>query len=99
MRYLTALSFVVLIAFACKQKVLSGPELEDKLIKTMQAYLDKEAHPGVKYKVKDVNYFADKDKKLYNCEFHVNMKVQNVDTTGLMTANIPNDFSNVERKQ
>ena len=98
-KYFSTLILILLTAGACKQKVLSGAELENKLITTMQRYLDKEAKPGVTYKVQDVNFYPDKEKKLYNCEFHVNMRANSIDTTGVMTANIPNDFSKVERKQ
>jgi hypothetical protein len=94
--------FIFLVsATACKQKVLKGPELENKLIKTMQDYLDKTGKKDAVYKVEDVNFYADKEKKLYNCEFHVNVKANDVglDTTGVMKADIPNDFSKVLRKQ
>jgi hypothetical protein len=101
MRYLGIIFCSLTLALACKQKVLSGAELENKLIKTMQGYLDKEANTGVTYSVKDVNYYADKIKKQYNCEFHVHVHANkdNFDTTGIMKANIPNDFSKVERLQ
>lgn len=99
MKYFLALFFLVATTTACKQKILSGAELENKLIKTMQNYLDHDAKPGVTYKVQDVNFYPDKERKLYDCQFHVRMHVNNIDTTGIMTANIPNDFSKVERKQ
>jgi hypothetical protein len=101
MKYIVILFCSLAFALACKQKVLSGVELDNKLIKTMQGYLDKEADPGVTYSVKDVTYYADKSKKEYNCEFHVQMHndKSNFDTTGIMKANIPNDFSKVERIQ
>ena len=96
--------FFIILLFAtaaCKQKVLKGPELENKLIETMQDYLDETGNPGAVYKVEDVNFFADAEKKLYLCEFHVNVKATaaNLDTTGVMKADIPNDFSKVMRKQ
>jgi hypothetical protein len=103
MRWFFLLIVMLTIVAGCKQKVLSGAELENRLIKTMQSYLDDEAKSkpsAVTYTVKDVNFFADKEKKEYNCEFHVYMHVPGkIDTTGVMTANIPNDFSKVERKQ
>jgi len=99
MRCFFILVAILIIDGGCKPKVLSGAELDKKLIKTMQGYLDKEAKPGVIYKVQDVTYYSDKEKKQYNCEFHVNMRKDKIDTTGIMTANIPNDFSKVERKQ
>jgi hypothetical protein len=99
MKYFFVIAFLLILAGGCKQKVLSGAELENKLIETMQDYLDKEAKPGVVYKVKDVNFYTDKNKMEYNCEFHVNLRTYKIDTTGVMTANIPNDFSKVIRKQ
>ncbi|TMI97933.1 MAG: hypothetical protein E6H06_00420 [Bacteroidetes bacterium] len=99
MKYLFTVILTFAFGLACKQKVLSGAELENRLIKTMQDYLNKTAKPGVTYAVKDVTFFADQKKKQYNCEFRVNMHVDKIDTTGIMTANIPNDFSSVERKQ
>ena len=101
MKYIIIFFCSLAFAQACKQKVLSGDELENKLIKTMQNYLDKDAKPGVTYNVKEVNYYADKMKKEYNCEFHVQVRAdkENFDTTGIMKANIPNDFSKVDRIQ
>jgi hypothetical protein len=101
MRSFFTLIVLLTIATACKQKIISGTELDNKLIKTMQDYLDETGKPGAVYKVEDVTYFADKRKKLYNCEFHVNVKASQVklDTTGVMKADIPNDFSKVLRKQ
>ena len=101
MKYIVILIFSLSFALACKRKILSGAELNNQLIKTMQSYLDKQAKPGVTYRVKDVTYYADKKKKEYNCEFHVHLHADkaNFDTTGIMSANIPNDFSKVERLQ
>jgi len=99
MRYFLSFLFFVIVATACKQKVLSGPELEKKLIETMQDNLDKTAKPGVSFKVKDVTYFTDSIKKEYNCEFHVEMQHGRTDTIGVMTADIPNNFKEVKRKQ
>ena len=96
------ISFILLTAAtACRQKIISGPELEKKLIKTMQDYLEKTGKTDAVYKVEDVTFFADKERQLYICEFRVNVKASDahVDTTGIMRANIPNDFSKVVRKQ
>src|SRR5580765_917415 len=86
---------------ACKQKVISGAELENKLIKTMQDYLNETGKPGAVYKVEDVTFFADKGKKLYNCEFHVNVKAAQVkhDTIDSIKADIPIYFSKVLSNQ
>ena len=101
MKYIAIVFCSLAFAVACKQKILSGAELDNKLIETMQDYLNKDAKPGVSYKVKDVNFYADKRRKEYNCEFHVQVHADkyNYDTTGVMKANIPNDFSKVERLQ
>ena len=94
-------TLVLLLAFlaGCKQKILSGADLEKKLIETMQDYLDKTAKPGSAFKVKDVSFYGDKTRKEYICDFQVSMHTNKIDTTGIMTAVIPNDFSKVERKQ
>lgn len=101
MKYLFTLAFIFILLPACKQKIISGPELEKKLKETMQDYLDKTGKPGAVYKVIDVAFYPDKEKKLYDCEFHVNVKASqmNFDTIGIMKADIPNDFSKVIRKQ
>ena len=101
MRFFFTFITLLIITTACKQKVISGAELEKKLIKTMQDYLDKTGKSDAVYKVEDVTFYAEKEKKLYICEFHVNVKASDVklDTTGIMRADIPNDFSNVLRKQ
>ena len=95
-------TFIMLLTIAaCKQRVMTQAELENKLIKTMEDYLKETGKPDAVYKVEDVIFFADKERKLYNCEFHVNVKANAVklDTTGIMKADIPNDFSKVLRKQ
>ena len=60
-------TFIILLAAltACKQKVISGPELENKLIKTMQDYLDETGKPGAVYKVEDVTLLCGQREKNY----------------------------------
>jgi hypothetical protein len=100
MKYFFTLVFLMALVIGCKQKVLSGAKLESKLIETMQNYLDKGPHPGsVVFKVKNVSFYGEKKKKYYICEFHVDMHTDKMDTTGIMTAIIPNDFSKVQRTQ
>jgi len=101
MRPFFSLLIFLTVAIACKQKVISGPELEKKLMKTMQDYLEETGKKDAVYKVQDVIYYADQERKLYLCEFRVNVKASdvNLDTTGIMRADIPNDFSKVMRKQ
>jgi len=101
MRFFFTFIMLLTIAASCKQRVMTQAELENKLIKTMEDYLKETGKPDAVYKVKDVIFYADKERKLYNCEFHVNVKAGTVklDTTGIMWADIPSDFSKVIRKQ
>lgn len=99
MKYIFTLLLVGILGTACKPKVLSGDKLEKKLMETMQDHLEKTAKPGVSFKVEDVTFYTEKEAKKYVCNFHVHMHADKVDTTGVMTAVIPNDFSRVERRQ
>ena len=93
-------TFIFLIAFAgCKPKILSGAELENKLIETMKEHLNKTLEPGVTFVIKDVTYYPEKEKKIYLCQFHVNMHYKQKDTTGIVAATISNDFKKVVRTQ
>ena len=95
-------SFILLLMLfigGCQPKVLSGTELENKLIETMDDYLHETLQPGVTFTIKDVVYFTEKDKKDYICHFNVNMHYKDKDSTGLVAAIISNDFKKVERKQ
>ncbi len=89
---------VAFFFFACTQKPTAA-DLENRLKKTMSAFLYQSIQNDsskVKFVVKDVLYFADKD--FYECEFHVQMLQQGHDTTDLMRARIAKDFSKVLRK-
>ena len=99
MKIISLLFIVALLFGACKPKVLSGKELESKLIETMNNYLDTTLKPGVHATVKDVVYFTEAQKKLYHCRFHVNMTYENRDTTGIVAATITNDFKTISRLQ
>jgi hypothetical protein len=94
-------TFIVIIVFntGCKPKLLSGKELEDKLIETMGDYLHKTLKPGITFTIKDVIYYPEVNKKMYDCQFHVQMQSSKIDTTGIMTATITNDFKEVVRTQ
>jgi hypothetical protein len=96
--FLTLLLFFA-IAAGCKQKLLSGTALQNKLKETMTEYLHKTLRPGVQFTVEDVNYFPEQTEKAFVCQFHVHMKYENKDTTGLMIATISNDFKKVQRTQ
>ena len=95
------LTFILLLAVGagCKPKVITGAELENKLIETMNDYLHKTLQQRVEFTIKDVTYYPEKTKKLYICQFHVNMHFSNKDTTGIVSATISNDFSKVVRTQ
>jgi hypothetical protein len=94
-------SFILFLIFGagCKPKELSGAKLENKLVETMDDYLHKTLKPGVTITIKDVVYYPEIEKKLYLCQFHVNMHFANKDTTGIVAATISNDFKKVERTQ
>jgi len=94
-------TFIVLFAVAssCKQKVLSGADLDNKLKETMTNYLDSTTQPEVHFTVNDVVFFTDSLKKEYICQFKVDMKSPNGDTTGIVAATISNDFKTIKRKQ
>ena len=97
MRYFFSLVFLVVLAAGCKEKRLSPAQLENKLMKTMNNYLDKNGNANVKFTVKSVVFYPEKD--FYLCEFRVNMQGNTIDTIGTMTATISKDFNTVKRRQ
>ena len=99
MKYLLSFSLICALAFGCQPKVLSGTALQDKLIQTMQDYLPKTLAKDVTFKIKEVAFYPDADKKLYNCNFTITMFRNGKDTTGLVVATISNDFKTVHRLQ
>ena len=99
MKYFFTLIVLLAVNAGCKPKVISGAELENKLIETMSDYLHKTLQHGVEFTIKDVIYYPEVSKKLYICRFHVNMHFSNKDTTGIVAATITNDFSKVVRTQ
>ncbi|MEO8412499.1 MAG: hypothetical protein ABI472_02525 [Ginsengibacter sp.] len=99
MKYFVTFVLLLTIGAGCKPKVLSGAALQNKLVQTMDEYLNKTPHAGVAFTIKDVVYYAEKEKKLYICQFHVAMHYTNKDTTGIMQATITNDFKEVIRTQ
>ncbi|HEY2720968.1 MAG TPA: hypothetical protein VGI82_04555 [Chitinophagaceae bacterium] len=98
MKYFLTLILGVALFTACKPKILSGAELQKKLIETMQSFLDKEPHPGVQFDVKDVTYYPEVAIKSYDCRFHVDMRSATKDTLGTMMAIITNDFKKIDRR-
>jgi hypothetical protein len=99
MKYFATLVILLLVFGSCKQRVLSGVALQDKLKETMHNYLDTTLLPGSKITVKDVAFYPEATQKLYNCRFHVRIQYKNSDTTGVVIASITNDFKTVERSQ
>ncbi len=95
-RVLTVLFFVFL--FSCQAKDTPA-DVKIDLMQSMQAYLYRTQvnndSSAVKYHVKDVVYFEDPIK--YICDFTVNMKERNLDTTGIMKATVSKDFKTVNR--
>jgi hypothetical protein len=88
--------------FSCKKK-LSRQELEENLKTAMELSLNNQPRidtSRTKFKVNEVKFYE--GKKVYNCEFKVNMKQQLpdrlVDTVGYMSADISKDFKTVSRK-
>lgn len=99
MKYFFTLVLLCILATGCKPKILEGKDLENKLKSTMKEYLEKTLQPGVQVTIKDVSYFPEKKKKLFICQFHVDMRYGATDTVGIVTGTISNDFSRVERTQ
>lgn len=99
MKYLITFALLLALGMGCKPKLLSGVELQNKLISTMDDYLHKTLKPGAQFTIKDVSFYPEASEKLYLCQFHVNMHFGNRDTTGIMAATISNDFKKVTRTQ
>ncbi len=97
MRYVIAVFFLMTVVTACKPRVLSGKELEAQLKTTMKNYLDTALEKGTQVTIEGLEYYVNKPTKEYICHFTVKLHSGKVDTTGLMIATIPNDFSKVKR--
>ncbi len=95
MKYLFGLAFAVMLAAGCREKELTYEQVEKKLIKTMNDYLNKSREGKAEFTVKEVVFFPEKSR--YLCEFRVKMKTGNLDTLGIMKANISKNFKEVER--
>jgi hypothetical protein len=97
MKYFFSLVFLVALVAGCKEKRLSPEQLENKLMKTMNNYLDKNGNANVKFTVKSVVFYPEKE--YYLCEFRVNMHGATIDTIGTMAATISKDFNTVKRRR
>ena len=95
-----AIGCIFLLTLGCKRK-LTPDEVRTELKQAMLHHLQKGSNfdsSKVHFKILDVFYFE--DRKVYNCEFRVGMKIpeKNLDTVGVMTANITKNFDSVYRK-
>ncbi|MEO6328324.1 MAG: hypothetical protein ABIO55_05305 [Ginsengibacter sp.] len=99
MKYSLIFILLLIIGAGCKPKEISGNDLKNKLMETMDEYLHKTLNPGVKFTIKDVIYYPEKMKSLYICQFNVNMRFGIKDTSGIVAATITNDFEKVTRTQ
>ena len=97
MKYFFSLVFLLVLAAGCIEKRSSEAELESKLMKTMNDYLDKNSDGKVRFTVKEVTFYPEKNH--YTCEFRVNMRSDTKDTTGSMAAIISKDFNTIKRTQ
>jgi len=89
---------LLLLAFACRKK-FTRTEIEEHLKKALIVSLYERVNNDstqVKYRIQQVIFYQEKD--YYDCEFTVKMLLKDHDTTGIMKAIIPTDFSKVTRK-
>jgi uncharacterized protein YpmS len=89
---------LLMVNNACVRKI-STTELEANLKAAMARSLNTDPDidsTKVKFTVLEVSYYEEKN--TYACEFKVNMKTPNVDTTGMMSANISKNFVKILRK-
>lgn len=101
MKYIVLFIVVLSLGVGCKPRVLKGGALKNKLIETMSDYLNaKPSDTTPKFIVKEITFFPNTmGKPFYNCTFTVEMRSKNKDTTGVMAAEITNDFKKVSRTQ
>lgn len=92
------LLLIILLVFSFSCKETKKEDIEARLISTMRDFLYEKINNDssvVKYEVQSVIYFPEKD--YYRCEFNVRMKTANLDTVGLMVADVKADFKEVRR--
>jgi hypothetical protein len=92
------IAIIFIAAIGCTQKPTAA-DVEARLKRSMSEFLYRSVNHDsskVKFHVKDVTYFTDKE--FYECEFNVHMLQAGHDTTALMRARIARDFSKVVRK-
>jgi hypothetical protein len=77
------------------EKIITGST--GKNVNENNEYLDKTSKGNVKFTVKEVIFYPEKD--FYRCEFRVNMHGNTIDTIGSMAATISKDFNTVKRSR
>lgn len=97
--YFFILLLSIIVVAGCKQRVLYGQDLENKLKETMLEHLNKTMKLGTRVDIRELTYYADKERKMYICQFSVHVHTPTTDTTGIMKAFISNDFEKVERTE
>jgi hypothetical protein len=100
-RFIFIAVFSGILMLSCLKKT-GRKQVEENLEAAMDLFLNHK--PGVdtsqvKFNVLSVTFYE--DKRIYRCEFRVNMKQKLdgklKDTTGIMGASISKDFKNVSR--
>jgi hypothetical protein len=100
MKKLLMFMAILSLAAGCRPNVLKGDALKSKLMETMSDYMNKKSSDTAPaFIVKDVVFYPRKDRNFYDCTFTVEMRSKTKDTTGIMTAEITNDFKKVFRIQ
>jgi len=92
-----ALPVLMLLLASCMRN--TGVDVNDQLKKAMLTHLYEGVNndsSSIKYEVKDVIFFENKDS--YDCEFTVHLISHKLDTTGIMQAIVMKDFKKVIRK-
>ncbi len=93
---------MITLSSACKIKDSTQDALKDAMLTYLYNQVNNDSSK-VKYRIEDVEFFDDKDKSRYVCEFMVNMREFSIegkarfDTTGKMKAYISNNFQRVTR--
>ena len=91
--------FLMIFTLASCKRHASRNYIEDRLKTTMKSFLiNKKGLDTTKlrFTILSVVYFE--DSTFYDCEFKVNLKEPNLDTTGIMSARISKDFVVLKRR-
>jgi hypothetical protein len=91
--------FLMIFSLAACKRHLSKEYVEEHLKASMKSFLYNKKDldtTKTKFTVLSVSYFE--DSTFYECEFKVNLKQPDSDTTGMMAARISKDFVVLNRK-